>query len=101
MLVRGVHEGGHVEPGLVDAPALLVDVEDALAVAVLRNLREPFHDVHTPFLPALVEGPIDLLVPPDGHVLRLDGGEDLALAEELPVHPPDLAGVTPVAVDVG
>src|SRR5438034_1192491 len=82
-------------------PGLLVDEDDALAVRVLRELGDAFHHPHLALLPHVVEGPVGLGVPLHGVVLRVHGAEQLALADELPGHPGDVAGVAVVAVDVG
>src|SRR5438445_520890 len=49
----------------------------------------------------VVHGPVDLVVPLHGVVLRVNDAQDVALAQVLPVHPSDLARVAVVTVDVG
>ena len=82
-------------------PRLLVDQENPLGVGVLRELRDALDDVHVALLPALVEGPVDLLVPLHRVALAVDDPDDVLLTEVLEVHPGDVAAVAVVAVDVG
>src|SRR5689334_16109219 len=84
-----------------DDPRFLVDEDDPLPVGVLGKLGNPLDDVDATLLPALVERPVDLLVPFHRVVLRVVHAEQVALAEVLEVHPGDVAAVAVVAVDVG
>src|SRR5438128_11931424 len=90
-----------VDVAVRDAPGLLVDEEDALAVGVLRQLRDALECVDVPLLPHLVHGPVDLVVPLHWVVLRVNDAQDVALAQVLRFYPSDLARVAVVAVDVG
>src|SRR6059058_4751387 len=84
-----------------DDPRLLVDEDHTLPVGVLRELRDALDDVDLPLLPHVVEGPVDLVVPLHRIVLRVVAADQVALAEELEVHPGRVAAVAVVAVDVG
>src|SRR5204863_5072113 len=73
--------GAVVDVRVRDTPRLLVDEEDALAVRVLRQLRDAFERIDVPLLPLLVEGPVDLLVPLHRVVLTVQDADDVALTE--------------------
>src|SRR5437879_3394511 len=84
-----------------DHPRLLVDEDDALAVGVLRQLGDALDHVDPALLPFLVERPVDLVVPLHRVVLGVVAAQEIALAEELEVHPGDVAALAVIAVDVG
>jgi len=78
---------------------LLVDVDHATRVGVLRKLGPPGDYPHLTRLPSIVVHVIGRRpLPPHREVLGVHGGEDRRLAEEGPIHPRDVALIAFVAV---
>src|SRR5207249_10943453 len=93
--------GAVVDVGVRDQPGFLVDEDGALAVGVLGELGDTLDHVYAPLLPYVVERPVDLVVPLHREVTAVEDADQVALPEELPAHPGDVARVATVAVDVG
>ena len=85
-----------------DHHRLLVDVDDALPVRVLRELRDALDRVDRALLPRVAEHEVGRSrAALDRVVLAVQDAEHLALAEEAPLHPRDMAAVAPERVRIG